>query len=310
MVTLFGPKRHHRIDPRGAARRNVCGDERSRSQQQRDRRKGERIRRAHAEQEAAQRTTQHECAAETDRTAGHRDSHPLTHHQAEHRPLGGPERLRGRGPWPPMAQAAEAGRSRRLRPRRALAASTAPDAAPGRSSSAANSRPTAAVAPSIGSRFDDTRTTPIRSGSPPSPVRLSLPPIAIATCSNPWSGFDIEVLTGRKPVFRNVQAGRTIPQDYQPVCVLVWKRMQQEGARDTEYRRIRADPDREREDRRGCEARILREAAKCIPHVVQKHVGPATLLKPYHGRLSSFCTRNRTSTCSRPRDRLDTVSST
>ena len=54
-------------------------------------------------------------------------------------------------------------------------------AAPCRSSSAVNRRPSSARAPIIGSRFDDTRTAPTRSGSPPSPVRLTLDPIAAAT---------------------------------------------------------------------------------------------------------------------------------
>ena len=55
---------------------------------------------------------------------------------------------------------------------------------PALSSSAVNSRPRAADTPSIGSRDDDTRTAPTRSGSP-SPVRFAMVPIASPSCSNP-----------------------------------------------------------------------------------------------------------------------------
>ena len=68
----------------------------------------------------------------------------------------------------------------------------------------------------MGSRFDDTRMTPIRSGSP-SPVRLAvgadgnrqLFEAAVAVA-------DVEVLRGGKPVLGDAQAGRPVPEDHQP----------------------------------------------------------------------------------------------
>ena len=61
---------------------------------------------------------------------------------------------------------------------------TAVRGAPGASCSGAKSWPCSGRAPSIGSRFDETRITPTRSGSP-LPVIFRFDPNAIASCSKP-----------------------------------------------------------------------------------------------------------------------------
>ena len=57
----------------------------------------------------------------------------------------------------------------------------------------------------------------------------------------------VEVLRGREPVLRDADAGRAVPQDHQAIGVRIGQRPQQQRARDAEDRRVRADPDRERQ---------------------------------------------------------------
>ena len=110
-------------------------------------------------------------------------------------------------------------------------------------------RPSSGRAPSIGSRFDDTRIVPTRSGSP-SPVRLALAPIAIATSSKLCCAVpDVEVLRGGKPVLGDAETGRRVPEDDLPIGVLVRQRPQQQRVRDAEDRGVGADANRERQDR-------------------------------------------------------------
>ena len=87
------------------------------------------------------------------------------------------------------------------------------------------------------------------------------------------SGFDVEVLRRREPVLGDVEAGRTVPQNHEPVGVLVAKRMEQQRAGDAEHGGVRADSDRERQD--GCcrERRTSGKAAQRIAKVGYEHAG-------------------------------------
>ena len=66
----------------------------------------------------------------------------------------------------------------------------------------------------------------------------------------PAAGLDVEVLGGREPVLGDAEPGRSVPQDRQAVRVLVGEGTQQQGARDAEDRRVRADAKGQRQDRR------------------------------------------------------------
>jgi hypothetical protein len=51
-------------------------------------------------------------------------------------------------------------------------------------------------------------------------------------------------LRAGKPILRNVQPRRAIPQDYQAVGILIWKGMQQKSIDDAEQSGVRANANR------------------------------------------------------------------
>jgi len=55
--------------------------------------------------------------------------------------------------------------------------------------------------------------------------------------------FDVEVLRGRKPIFRDVQARRAVPEYDQPFSIRIRKWTNQQPIDDAEDRGIRADSD-------------------------------------------------------------------
>ena len=55
--------------------------------------------------------------------------------------------------------------------------------------------------------------------------------------------LDIEVLRGGEPVFGDVETGRGVPKNNQPLRIGVWKWVKQKAVYDAEYRGIGADPD-------------------------------------------------------------------
>jgi hypothetical protein len=66
--------------------------------------------------------------------------------------------------------------------------------------------------------------------------------------------LDIEILGGGKPILRDAQPGRTIPQDHQTVSVLIRQWPQQECADDAKDGGVSADTDGKRQDRSHSEA--------------------------------------------------------
>ena len=60
--------------------------------------------------------------------------------------------------------------------------------------------------------------------------------------------LDVEVLSGRRPVLRDVDPWRPQPQHNQSIGVRIWQRLQQQRVDDAEDRGVGADPDRERRD--------------------------------------------------------------
>src|ERR1700760_772095 len=84
--------------------------------------------------------------------------------------------------------------------------------------------------------------------------------------------LDIEVWCGGEPVFGDVEAGRAVPENNQPLRIGVWKRMQQKAVYDAEYRGIRADPDGQREERRNREGGRGDQDARSVTHVFQEGI--------------------------------------
>ena len=84
--------------------------------------------------------------------------------------------------------------------------------------------------------------------------------------------LDVEVLRRREPVLRDAQPGRTVPEDDQPLGVLVGKRAQQQRARHAEDGRVRPDAERNRQHRRGREAGAGRKRTNRVAGVVQHRV--------------------------------------
>ena len=138
------------------------------------------------------------------------------------------------------------------------------------SSCGPRSRPYAARAPSIGSRFDDARIVPTRSGAP-SPGQVVVRSDGDRELLEALvTRLDVEVLRGREPVFRDAQARRAVPEDHEPLRVRVRQRPQQQRARDAEDGGIRADPDRERQHHGYREAGAASERAQRVREVARE----------------------------------------
>src|ERR1700748_22944 len=86
--------------------------------------------------------------------------------------------------------------------------------------------------------------------------------------------LDVEVLCGGEPVSGDVEAGRAVPENNQPLRIGVWKRMQQKAVYDTENRGICADPDGQREERRNREGGRGNQDARSVTHVFQEGIHP------------------------------------
>lgn len=70
---------------------------------------------------------------------------------------------------------------------------------------------------------------------------------------------DVKVLRRGKPILDDVEAGRSVPKDHQPLGVLAWKRVQKQRIDNTEDRCVCADADGQRQDRGQGESRGLQE---------------------------------------------------
>jgi hypothetical protein len=81
--------------------------------------------------------------------------------------------------------------------------------------------------------------------------------------------LDIEILRRGKPVLGDAQAGRSIPQDHQPVCIVVWQRTKQQRICDAKDGSVRSNPDRQRQHRYHCEPRVLCEGAKSESNILR-----------------------------------------
>ncbi len=81
--------------------------------------------------------------------------------------------------------------------------------------------------------------------------------------------LDVEVLCGGKPVLGDVESGGTLPEDHQPIGVLVRQRAKQQRARDAEERGVGADTDGQRQNRGEREARMRHEPANRVPEIVE-----------------------------------------
>jgi hypothetical protein len=80
--------------------------------------------------------------------------------------------------------------------------------------------------------------------------------------------LDVEVLCGGKPVFRYVQAWRTVPEYDEPSSVFVRKRPKQQAIYDAEDCGIRADSDGQREYCRHGERGCSGQSTKTVPHIL------------------------------------------
>ncbi len=90
--------------------------------------------------------------------------------------------------------------------------------------------------------------------------------------------LDIEVLRGGEPVFGDVEAGRAVPENNQPLRIGVWKWMKQKAVYNAEYCGIRADPDGQRKECRNREGARSDQDAKSVTQVFQQgiHAGSNT----------------------------------
>ncbi len=100
-------------------------------------------------------------------------------------------------------------------------------------------------------------------------------------------GLDVEVLRRGEPVLRDAQAGRAVPEDDQPVGVLIRKRTQQQCARDAEDGRVRPDAERDREHGRGREAGRSRKRTNRVARVLYHRIGSNKTGGRENGRLFS-----------------------
>ena len=71
--------------------------------------------------------------------------------------------------------------------------------------------------------------------------------------------FDVEILCGRKPVLRDVESRRGIPENHQSVGILVRQRLQEKRIHDTEYRNGCSHADGDRQNGGHAECRVLLE---------------------------------------------------
>ena len=77
----------------------------------------------------------------------------------------------------------------------------------------------------------------------------------------PARGLDVDILRRRKPVLGDAEAGRAVPENGEPIGVLIGKRPKDERVRDAEDRGVRADAERDRQHGGGDERAIPREPA-------------------------------------------------
>ena len=84
--------------------------------------------------------------------------------------------------------------------------------------------------------------------------------------------LDVEILRRGKPILGDVQSGGTIPQNHQPVGAVVRQRTEQQCVCNTEDGGVRTDPNRQRQYRGQCEARVLGERAKSESNVLHPGV--------------------------------------
>jgi hypothetical protein len=102
---------------------------------------------------------------------------------------------------------------------------------------------------------------------------------------------DVEILRGREPVLGNAQAWRTIPENHQPIGMLIRERSKQERARDAEDRRVRADADGQRDERRSRESRIPGEGANGAPQILHHPAHVPSPRRPSTAKAAPYVLR-------------------
>src|SRR5215471_19587798 len=90
--------------------------------------------------------------------------------------------------------------------------------------------------------------------------------------------LDVEILRGGKPILSDPQSRRTIPQEHEPVWVVVWKRTEEQRISHTEDGGVRTNSDCQRQDRCQREPRVLGERAKGESNVLHPSVHSRVML--------------------------------
>ena len=100
--------------------------------------------------------------------------------------------------------------------------------------------------------------------------------------------LDVEVLGRREPVFRDVESRRSVPEDREPVGILIGQRSEQQRTGDAEDRAVGADADRDRQDRDSSQPRGPQKRANGIAEVLEQRRHAGILAARKGGRSAAW----------------------
>jgi hypothetical protein len=84
--------------------------------------------------------------------------------------------------------------------------------------------------------------------------------------------LDVEILRGGKPILRDAETRRAVPQDHESARIFIGEGAQQKRAGNAKEGSVRADADGERQNRGDREAGILRECSECVAKVANQAI--------------------------------------